>query len=378
MVGLTETGALLGELVAIKSVNPVFGGPGEAELSVFVADWLGRTGAEVALQEVAPGRNNVLALVRGGTGPAVLLDSHLDTVSADSWLEGDPFSPEVRDGRLYGRGSCDTKASMAVFMQLIARYASDPSRLRCPIAFSATIDEEDRQTGAYRLLDHDFGLEIGGAVAGEPTFCRVIHAHKGLIRFQIEVEGTAAHASMPSRGDNAITRMGRVLGGLEGLIREFEVRDPHPLLGRPTMNPGTIRGGSAVNVVPDRCLLEVDRRLIPGETAGGAGAEIDQVLAGVGRARVISQYDRPPLDTPGDSSLVRAFCAAIRAIGRDDTPAVADYLTNGVAFAARGVPAVVFGPGDAALAHTDHEFLELAELEACSGILRHFFETGTN
>lgn len=374
MAGLSDTVRLLEELVAIESVNPVFGGSGEDELAALLVGWLSQTGAEVSEQEVEPGRNNVFAVVRGGSGPAVLLDAHLDTVSADSWLDGNPFQPEVRDGRLYGRGSCDTKASMAMYMQLIKRYAADPSRLRCPLVFSATIDEEDRQTGAYRLLDHDFGVEIGAAIAGEPTGCRLIHAHKGLIRFRIEAEGTAAHASKPSRGDNAIAKMGRVLVGLEALARDFETRVPHPQLGRPTLNPGTIRGGTAVNVVPDRCVLEVDRRLIPGETAPEALAEIEQIVAKEDRVTVIPHYDRPALETPVGGELVQAFRTAIRSADRDDTPAVADYLTNAVAFAARGVPALVFGPGDVAQAHTDHEFIELAELETATAILQHFLE----
>lgn len=374
MAGLSDTARLLKELVAIESVNPVFGGSGEGELAAYLVSWLSRTGAEVSQQEVAPGRNNVVAVVRAGSGPAVLLDAHLDTVSADSWLEGNPFRPVVRDGRLYGRGSCDTKASMAIYLHLIGQFAADPSRLRCPLVFSATIDEEDRQSGAYRLLDHDFGVEIGAAIAGEPTQCRLIHAHKGLIRLRIEAEGTAAHASKPSRGDNAIAKMGRILIGLEALARQFEERPPHPLLGRPTLNPGTIRGGTAVNVVPDRCVLEVDRRLIPGETTPEALAEIEKIVAAEDRVTVIPHYDRPALETPATGELVQAFRSSIRSTGRDDTPTVADYLTNAVAFAARGVPALVFGPGDVAQAHTDHEYIELAEIEAATAILRHFLE----
>ena len=374
MAGLIDTAGLLGELVALKSVNPSFGGPGEGELASFVADWLRRAGADVALQEVLPGRNNVIAMVRAGSGPALLLDAHLDTVSADSWREGDPYVPRLAGGRLYGRGSCDTKASMAVFMERVAHYAAHPSRLVRPLVFSATIDEEDRQTGAYRLLDHDFGVEIGGAIAGEPTLCRLIHAHKGLVRFQVETRGIAAHASNPALGDNAIARMNRVLYGLADLVRDFEGRTPHPSLGRPTINPGTIHGGTAVNVVPDRCILEVDRRLIPGETAEGALAEIDRIVAGDGRIKVTPHYDRPALDTPVGIPLVRDLRAAIRQEGRDDAPTVAGYLTNAVAFAARAVPSVVFGPGDVAQAHTDHEFLELAELDAASRILQRLLE----
>ena len=374
MAGLTRTGQLLGELVAIESVNPSFGGAGEAVLASFVADWLRRAGADVALQEVMPGRNNVIAVVRAGSGPALLLDAHLDTVSADSWRDGDPWTPRVEAGRLYGRGSCDTKASMAVFMERMAHYAARPARLGRPMVFAATIDEEDRQSGAYRLLDHDFGVGIGAAIAGEPTLCRLIHAHKGLIRFQVETRGTAAHASNPSLGDNAIARMNRILNGLADLIRDFDGRAPHPTLGRPTLNPGTIRGGTAVNVVPDRCVLEVDRRLIPGEAAADALLEIERIVAGDTRVTVTPHYDRPALDTALDLPFVREFRRAIRSGGRDDTPAVAGYLTNAVAFASRGIPAVVFGPGNVAQAHTDHEYLELAELDAATGILQCFLE----
>jgi len=371
---MTELAKLLADLVAMESVNPVFGGPGEGDLSAFVEDWLRRTGADVAVQEVLPGRNNVIAAVRSGSGPALLLDSHLDTVSADTWADGDPFRPEIREGRLFGRGSCDTKASMAVFLYLIAHYASSPTRLSRPLVFAATVDEEDRQTGAYRLLDHDFGVEIGAAVVGEPTLCRLIHAHKGLIRFQLESRGRAAHASSPWLGDNAIVRMGRVLGRLAVLIDELGRRSGHPRLGQPTLSPGTIRGGSAVNVVPDRCLLELDRRLIPGETADGAVDEVLALLDGEPHMTLTRLYDRPALDTPADAPLVRAFGKAVQAGGRDPRPEVAGYLTNAVAFVERGIPSIVFGPGDVAPAHTDHEFVELEELEAAEHILRHFLD----
>jgi acetylornithine deacetylase len=336
--------------------------------------WLRKTGADVAVQEVQPGRNNVIAVVGSGSGPALLLDSHLDTVSADTWAHGDPFGPEVREGRLFGRGSCDTKASMAVFLYLIAHYASSPTHLSRPLVFAATVDEEDRQTGAYRLLDHDFGVEIGAAVTGEPTLCRLIHAHKGLIRFRIEAGGCAAHASSPSLGDNAIARMGRVLVRLEALIDDFSRQTGHPRLGRPTLSPGKIRGGSAVNVVPDRCLLELDRRLIPGETADGAVDEILARLEGEPDLTLVRHYDRPALDTPVDSPFVQEFAQAIHAAERDARPEVAGYLTNAVAFVERGIPSIVFGPGDVTPAHTDHEYVDLAELEAAEHILRQFLD----
>jgi acetylornithine deacetylase len=371
---MTDLAKLLADLVAIESVNPVFGGPGEGELAAWVEAWLSKTGADVAVQEVLPGRSNVIAVVGSGSGPALLLDSHLDTVSADTWADGDPFRPEIREGRLYGRGACDTKASMAVFLYLISHYASKPTGLSRPLVFAATIDEEDRQTGAYRLLDHDFGVEIGAAVAGEPTSCRLIHAHKGLIRFRIEARGRAAHASNPSLGDNAIARMGRVLDRLAGLIDEFGRRTGHPRLGRPTLNPGTIRGGSAVNVVPDRCLLELDRRLIPGETADDAVNEILALLEGEPDLTLTRHYDRPALDTPTDSPFVQEFGKAIDAGGRDARPEVAGYLTNAVAFVERDIPSIVFGPGDVAPAHTDHEYVDLTELEAAEHILRIFLD----
>lgn len=371
---MTDLEKLLADLVAIESVNPVFGGPGEAELSAWVEAWLRRTGADVTVQEVQPGRNNVIAVVDSGSGPALLLDSHLDTVSADTWAVGDPFRPEVRGGRLFGRGSCDTKASMAVFLYLIAHYASSPTHLSRPLVFSATIDEEDRQTGAYRLLDHDFGVDIGAAVAGEPTLCRLIHAHKGLIRFQLEARGRAAHASNPALGDNAIARMGRVLGRLAALIDDFGRRAGHPRLGQPTLSPGTIRGGTAVNVVPDRCLLELDRRLIPGETADGAVDEILALLDGEPDLVLTRHYDRPALDTPADSPFVQEFGKAIQTCGRDARPQVAGYLTNAVAFVERDIPSIVFGPGEVTPAHTDHEYVDLAELAAAGQILRQFLD----
>ncbi len=363
-----DLAALLGELIAIPSVNPAFGGQGEAAIADMVAARLERSGMETIRQEVFPGRSNLIARAGDPAQPGLLLEAHLDTVAADGWTTGDPFRPEFRDGKIFGRGACDTKGSLAVFLSVFEYFARRPEELAIPLIFAATVDEEEKQSGAFRLMEA--GLPLAAAITGEPTLLNIIHAHKGVLRFRITSRGVAAHSAFPERGKNAINRMAPVLSELENLASELASREPDPNLGRPTLNIGTIRGGQAVNVVPDHCVIEVDRRLLPNESGAAVLADIQTRLGELPGMTVEPAWlDRPGMETPPQHPFSRQLAAAVeRAAGACDFLA-APYMTNATAYAAAGIPALVFGPGDIAQAHTDGEFIETGQLDLCYRLL---------
>jgi acetylornithine deacetylase/succinyl-diaminopimelate desuccinylase family protein len=362
----------LAEYISIPSVNPALGGTGEAALAERVADDLRGYGADVVLQPVAEGRFNVVAALQVRPGPAVLLEAHLDTVAVGEGWKRSPFGGAIEQGRVYGRGACDTKGSLVTLLEVFAHFARNPRQLAQPLIFAATIDEEVAQTGAYALMQDHWNL--AGAVTGEPSRCGIVHAHKGFVRLTVRTRGRAAHSSRPAEGVNAILRMGEILRRLEDHAVELESRIPHPSLGGGTISVGTISGGSGVNVVPAHCQIQLDRRTLPGESAETVLAELQRQLAGLQDWTLEDVVARPPLFTDPEGPFVRSLRRAIAAGGREPRLEAAPYLTNAVAYAAAGVPAVAFGPGDVALAHRPDEYIEIEDLYVASNILRQWLE----
>ncbi|HLS28820.1 MAG TPA: M20 family metallopeptidase [Opitutales bacterium] len=368
-------GQLLKDLIAIPSVNPSFDGTGEARIADFVEAFLANAGLQPQRQTVFPdGRDNVFATIGDRTGPAVLLEAHLDTVATEGWLTGSPFEPVEKGGRIFGRGACDTKGSLAVFLTVAAYFAKHPDRLATPLVFAATIDEEDLQTGAFRLMEA--GLEFRGAITGEPTLLDIIHAHKGVLRFQVESEGIAAHSAFPEKGENAISKMSSVVSRLDEYARDLKNRLEHPTLGCGTVNIGVIRGGQAVNVVPDSCTIDVDRRLLPDETGETVLAEIRELLSDLDGIKVKEPLlNRLGIDTPKDSPFAIGLADAVRREKGQCEFLSAPYMTNATAYAAAGIPSLVFGPGNITDAHRPDESIEVEQLESAVRILIDFLAT---
>ncbi len=355
---------LLQELVRIPSVTPV-GNPGttrtgEAELAGFVANFLRKLSLDVEVQEVRPGRPNVIGhfASRGGKR-RVALAPHTDTVSVTG-MTIDPFGGEVRDGKLFGRGACDTKGSVAAMLGALARCvrAGEFRAGDLDVDFCAVMGEETGSDGARALCARGYRADF--AIAGEPTNCRAVHAHKGSLWFKVITRGKSCHASTPELGKNAVVKMAAVI---PGLLDRSRWPAPDPVLGAPTINVGVIRGGSATNIVPDRCEVEVDRRLIPGEQADRVLADIRDRLG----VEIEAVRECPPLFTPADHPFIRAL----------DVPVCgAPWFCDAAVFAEHGIPAIAFGPGDIAQAHTADEFLELAELHRATEILERFLKSG--
>lgn len=363
---------LLRDLVAIPSVNPYDGpsGPlhGEAAVAAYVAEWLTAQGIPHEVREVRPGRPNVLAHMAGGDGPSVLLEAHMDTVSVDG-MAGDPFSAELVEGRVHGRGACDCKASLAAMLIALAETA----RRGTPpgdVWLAATADEEFSGSGAQRLMDE--GLRADGAVVGEPTGLRLVVAHKGAIRCRVTTRGRSAHSSEPDRGDNAIYRMVPVLQAIEDYGRWLATRPPHPLVGLPTVSVGVIRGGQAPNVVPDECEIVIDRRLLPTDDPHAVEAELRQWLAD----RVPNAWEMTAMvygygmATPPDAPIIARCSTALGAALGSYELAGAQYGTDASRFSRAGIPTVVLGPGDIRRAHTADEWVEVAQVEQAVAVYR--------
>jgi len=363
---MSEVSDLHAALVAIPSVNPS-GRPveapeeGEERITEFVHDWFAARGIECVTQEVMPGRENVIARVRGRNEPPIVFEAHMDTVSVEGMTVA-PFEPREQDGRVSGRGSCDAKGCLAAMMVALARVDRDGPPARS-VVLCAAVDEEYLHGGARRFLE-DSG-PIAAAVIGEPTKLRVVIAHKGALRVRVTTLGVSAHSSNPERGVNSIYRMARAVLALEDHAAILAARAPHPLVGSPTLSVGTIRGGVAVNVVPEHCEIMVDRRIVPGETPDEALAEIEAVLAPVLAAGDLVEPTLKDcaVETAATDGVVELALGAAEPVTQVREPEGVAYCTDGCDFAERGIPLVVLGPGDIAQAHTADEWIELAQLE---------------
>jgi acetylornithine deacetylase/succinyl-diaminopimelate desuccinylase family protein len=368
-----ETIRLLADLVAIPSMNPMGRdrtGPHyrEEAIAAYVAGYIRSRGIDAEVSEVSPGRPNVTATLDAGREQTLLLEAHLDTVHADT-MEIPPFDPVVRDGNLFGRGACDTKASLAVFIRALCAFAESGQRPRYNILLAAVADEEYRFTGAKHLAAK--GLRADFGIAGEPTRLQIVRAHKGVTRWRILTEGKAAHSAYPERGANAIYRMGHVLERLESYANGLQKLTPHPVLGTPTLSVGVIEGGQAVNIVPDRCTIEIDRRTLPGESAASVMAPVREVLRGIDSWR----FEEPHLSVQGmdvgqSSEIATILSEGIRAVTGDVQIVSAQYATDAGVYNQAGVPTVVFGPGDIARAHTSNEYVELSQVIQADSIIR--------
>jgi acetylornithine deacetylase len=366
--------ALARALVAIPSVNPVLapGGAGEAEIARTCAEWLESWGLEARLHEIEAGRFNVTATL-AGSGPTLLLNGHLDTVGVDG-MTVDPFGGSLQEGRILGRGSCDMKGGVAALLAAAAKLAADGPRPNLIVALTA--DEEHASVGMSALVRS--GVRADLAVVCEPTSLAVTPAHKGFVWVKASFAGRAAHGSRPEIGVDAIRHAAHFVAALDEHVEEVRHRPVHALLGHGSLHTGTIRGGTAESVYPDHCELLLERRTLPGETPEEVLEEIGRVLEQV-RARepelsatLEVTLARPGTEIPADSVLVRGLLDACEACS------VAPAVTGMTAWVdaaflnEAGIPAVCFGPGDIAQAHSADEWIDAGQIDACARILEHF------
>ena len=303
---MTALQELASRLVSIDSVNPtlVSTGGGEAAAAQVLADWLEQAGLEVHVEEAAPGRPNVIGVARGtGGGRSLLLNGHLDTVGL---LEPDGgLNPRAENGRLYGRGAYDMKASLAALALAAVECAA--LRLRGDVIVAAVADEEAASVGTEALLRH---WSADAAIVAEPTDERLCIAHRGWLAFDIETHGRAAHGSRPDLGIDAIAMMGRILVQIEALDRTLQAGTAHPLLGTGSVHASMIEGGQEYSSYPARCLLSGERRTIPGELRPHVEAELRGLL-GDAHATISFPFGRDPLELSPDEAIVRTVQARV-------------------------------------------------------------------
>ena len=384
----------LADLVRLPSVNPM-GRPvsGDEYYEHRVTDYLERLftrlGLEWQRQHVAPQRDNILARFNGSRRPedggaVILFEAHQDTVPVEGMIIP-PFDPQVRDGRMYGRGSCDIKGGMVAMLGALARLV-DERPADCPtVIMACTVNEEYGFTGATELTRA--WLEPGQsiiprrpdvAVVAEPTSLDVVVAHKGAVRWRIHTQGRAAHSSQPHLGDNAVYKMAKVLGALEAFARDVAPTMPsHPLCGGVTLSVGLIHGGISVNTVPDACTIEVDRRLLPGEQTDEVYQQVIEYVRHYPGIDFPVEHDEPftrgrSLPDSHNGALAERLSSLVRERSGRGAKIGVPYGTDASTIAAAGVPSVVFGPGSIDQAHTVDEWLPLDELERASALLYEF------
>jgi acetylornithine deacetylase/succinyl-diaminopimelate desuccinylase family protein len=370
---------LLQDLVRIPSVSP-HGDPGtakkntgEARIAEYVAEVLRKLALDVELREVEPGRPNVIGkFTSRGAKHSVAFAPHTDTVSV-AGMTIDPFAAEIRDDKLYGRGACDTKGSLAAMLAALANAVRQKEFREgdLDVYFYALMGEESGNHGAKALAESGFKVDF--AVAGEPTEGRIVYTHKGALSCKVVTRGRSVHGSMPEKGVNAIGKMTGVVQYLLGDYTRTLAKTVDPVLGAPTVNVGTIRGGTQSNIVPDYCEIEVDRRTVPGE--------IHEEILTTLRERfhqfpVTTEIlsDCPPLRTDPQNLFVRRLAEATG--NPKNTLVGAPWFCDAGILAQYGIPAVAFGPGSIAQAHTANEFVEWKEVLRATQILERFLLSG--
>lgn len=370
---------LLAELVRRPSVNPMGRTDlspeitGESRVSDYLEGCLRNLGVPFQRIRVAPGRDNLVAHYTPPTSApfSVIWEAHQDTVPVDGMVV-DPFGAGIENGKLVGRGACDVKAGIACMLTAFARLVREKPPGSAAVTLCFTVDEEHTFLGVQKLVES--GVRADFAIVAEPTGLDIVRAHKGVARWQIETRGVACHSSTPERGVNAIYRMARILRRIEEYAGKLQNSHADPLLGPPTLSVGIVHGGASPNTVPDHCVIEVDRRLIPGETAAGAVADLEGFLRGTPEIHfpfsiIPPRLACPALNPAGSEKLVEKLGAAI---GRPHKVVAVPYGTDASSIAEAGIPTVVFGPGDIAQAHTKDEWVDLNEVQTAAEILFRF------
>ncbi|MCE9564225.1 MAG: M20 family metallopeptidase [Planctomycetes bacterium] len=373
---------LLAELVRRPSVNPM----GRTDLSTeilyesrvtaFLEEQLRPLGCEVRRQTVRPGRDNLIATYTPPTAApfSVLFEAHTDTVPVDAMIV-EPFAAKIEGGKMYGRGSCDVKGGGAVMLTAFARLVQEKPAGSAAVTLAFTVDEENGGMGVTELMKSGVHADYG--IVAEPTLLNIVNAHKGVARWTLATSGRACHSSRPDQGVNAVYRMARLLRAIEEYAKTLQALPPDPVLGPRTISVGRIMGGVSPNTVPDFCRADLDRRLLPGETFETATADLDAFL------RALPDVDWPftltqsspgcsPLSPVPSVELVKRFGAVIDSVVGKHTVDSVPFGTDASRVAIKGVPTIVFGPGDIAQAHTKDEWIDLSQLEPASEILFRF------
>jgi acetylornithine deacetylase len=364
--------ALLRDLVAIDSVNPSLssGARGETDVARRISGELESIGLRVEIAEAAPGRPNVVGVLDGrAPGRSLMFCGHTDTVGVSGMRQ--PFTPEIRDGRLYGRGAQDMKGGVAAMIGAVRRVVDSGGLAQGRVIVAAVADEEHASIGAEALVAK---WRADGAVVTEPTGLDVAVAHKGFQWIALETRGRAAHGSRPLDGRDAILRMGRVLARLESLDRRLQQGPAHPLLGTASLHASLIEGGHELSSYPARAALQYERRTLPGESSEIARLEAEAILVDLtrddpefeGEARFV--FGRDAYEIDAGSQLPTLLREAAKTAGCGASIAGMTFWTDAAILGAAGIPSVLFGPGGAGL-HSIEEYVIVDDVCRCRDAL---------
>lgn len=365
---------LLSDLVAIDSINPdlVPDGAGETQIAAFIAAWGREAGLEIHLQEVVPGRANVIVAARGsGGGRSLMLNAHTDTVGVAGMDH--PHTPRIKDGRMYGRGTYDMKSGLAACMDAVVR-ARD-LHLRGDVYLSAVVDEEYASIGTQALVAEWSRWPADAVIVTEPTELAVCVAHKGFVWLEVETYGVAAHGSRPHLGVDAIAKMGRVLTGLATLGQSLRANPTHPLLGSGSIHASMISGGQEWSSYPASCVLKIERRTLPDETLDVVVSQVQSVLDAAAaddssfRAECRVILERAPFEVAQSEPIVRIINEkAAQILGHTPDMIGATFWMDAALFSGAGIPCVVFGAlGEGA--HAAVEWVDVQSVKHCADTL---------
>ncbi|HKS07774.1 MAG TPA: ArgE/DapE family deacylase [Gemmatimonadaceae bacterium] len=369
------------QLVRIDSRNPSLAadGPGEIECARALKAVLDAWGFRTELIEDTPRRASVVARIGGGSGRSIMLNGHIDTVQVDG-MTHDPYDPKIADGKMWGRGSCDMKGGVAAMCCAAAR-ANEAGQLNSEVIVTAVADEEWSSIGTRDVLSR--GYRADACVVTEPTCMAVAPAHRGFVWVTFTFRGRAAHGSRYDIGIDAIRHAAFLLAELDLLESRELVNITHPLLGHASLHASLIEGGVAMSAYPDRCVLRVERRSLPGETVKGVLGQLERACANV-KARY-PQFDvtmtmdseRHPSDVPTDAPIVKALSDATAAVSARAPIAGVSYWSDAALLNDAGMPTVCYGPGDIALAHGAIEWIPVEEITRATNILQRFLAAWT-
>ena len=371
---------ILKSLIEIESVNPnlVPGGAGERHIGEYLLSLLQAEGISSSLEEVCPGRFNVVARVRGASpGPRLLLNGHLDTVSVEGMAA--PFKPVEKDGKIFGRGALDMKAGLAAATAALIVVHQQREKYSGEVILAAVIDEEDLSLGTEHFLKNwppEFPFDF--ALVTEPTNLKVCSAHKGFAWLEVSTGGMAAHGSRPREGVDAIRAMAKVLQELELLDQGLQSGPPHALLGTGSLHASLIQGGREWSSYPDRCVLKYERRTVPAESDAVVEGELNAILSKLRRSEARFQgqgrlvFSRAPLEVERDQPSVRRFFETAQSCLPNHVEwGAASFWTDAALLSEAGIPVAVFGPRGEGL-HSLEEYVIADDVIACTEVIYRF------
>lgn len=356
------------ELVAIRSENPFDSeareGYREKEIGEYYSEMMNQLCLDVKYSEVQPGRPNVFGFRKGsGDGGTLMLAGHLDTVDTEGY--DNAYDIKFENGIIYGRGTCDMKGALAAYLEVVRLINDADVILKGNLIIGGIADEEYQMIGSKYVGAN--GPYADQGIIGEPTDLEICPANKGQLGAIIRTFGQSVHSSVPERGINAIIHMAKVIDAFSDYNDELLKSDPHPLCGHGRFSPGVIKGGTIVSTVPDLCELEVDRRVLPGETIEKIFAEyrehLDRLVDTIpGFKYEISDptWDIPANDVSLDETIVQTLLNAYTEVMGQPTKVRA--FVAGTDAPNMGFPTVICGPGSISQAHSLNEYVTVDQL----------------